>query len=415
MLSLVMVTGQLLALVPACLLLFFCASDLGSESEGLSALLPLPPAAPRPPEAAVAAQGAAFGREERRPLLEADAVGASEGGARQAKPVGRQAARLEQEQEQDGREQAPQQAGGFAAAGDEAEPGAQVEGAGRVVATPGCAALEGEPHTKPSQQSGGARAAARVAVWCVESDEGEEAASLLHEVPGEKPPVAAEAPQLRPGQVQQQAPSPPKLDAAPAGASGGVSSTSSGSACEGVASCHVWWRQSSWLTPAAIPPMLSVSDCISGLASGMTISYFPIFFKDEVRNACLSRRNRCSGSLLQAACLRPTGRGPLAAGSRGTVWAVPCRVCVLILANGIELLMRLCHSTHRPSARRQVGLTPTALSLLLALVPAGLAICSVAARWLGRYAGRVQAIAAFKTIGGHAVCLPLPHNSLRAC
>jgi hypothetical protein len=34
---------------------------------------------------------------------------------------------------------------------------------------------------------------------------------------------------------------------------------------------------------SAIPGLLALTDCVMGLASGMTIKFFPIFFKDEVR------------------------------------------------------------------------------------------------------------------------------------
>ena len=42
------------------------------------------------------------------------------------------------------------------------------------------------------------------------------------------------------------------------------------------------------LTVKAIPAILALSDCTSGLASGMTIKFFPIFFKDQVRLSPLS-------------------------------------------------------------------------------------------------------------------------------
>lgn len=38
-----------------------------------------------------------------------------------------------------------------------------------------------------------------------------------------------------------------------------------------------------FLTLAWTPGVLALSDCISGLASGMTVKFFPIFFKDKVR------------------------------------------------------------------------------------------------------------------------------------
>lgn len=37
-----------------------------------------------------------------------------------------------------------------------------------------------------------------------------------------------------------------------------------------------------WFGVGAIPPILAVSDCIMGLASGMTVKFFPIFFWREV-------------------------------------------------------------------------------------------------------------------------------------
>lgn len=82
-----------------------------------------------------------------------------------------------------------------------------------------------------------------------------------------------------------------------------------------------------WLPPAAVPPVMAASELISGLASGMTVSFFPIFLAQEV------------------------------------------------------------------------GLSPTSLSLLLALVPAGLAAASCAARAASQHLGRVPTIAAFKTAG----------------
>jgi hypothetical protein len=48
---------------------------------------------------------------------------------------------------------------------------------------------------------------------------------------------------------------------------------------------------------------------------------------------------------------------------------------------------------------RQVGLRPTSLCFLLAVVPLGLTLCSVAARAVSRRTGRVQTIAAFKATG----------------
>lgn len=33
---------------------------------------------------------------------------------------------------------------------------------------------------------------------------------------------------------------------------------------------------------AWIPGVLALTDCVMGLASGMTIKFFPIFFKDKV-------------------------------------------------------------------------------------------------------------------------------------
>jgi hypothetical protein len=38
---------------------------------------------------------------------------------------------------------------------------------------------------------------------------------------------------------------------------------------------------------AWIPVVLALTDCIMGLASGMTIKFFPIFFKDRVRRPVL--------------------------------------------------------------------------------------------------------------------------------
>ncbi len=37
------------------------------------------------------------------------------------------------------------------------------------------------------------------------------------------------------------------------------------------------------LTMAWIPGVLALTDCVMGLASGMTIKFFPIFFKDKVK------------------------------------------------------------------------------------------------------------------------------------
>lgn len=97
----------------------------------------------------------------------------------------------------------------------------------------------------------------------------------------------------------------PLLGVGDGGSGGAAAGVDGGPAHARGAAAWAWWPEALVLGPAWVPYMIFSADLMSGLASGMTIKFFPIFFMEKVRRGSA----RCSAHL-RTDC-RPAGAASL--------------------------------------------------------------------------------------------------------
>lgn len=106
----------------------------------------------------------------------------------------------------------------------------------------------------------------------------------------------------------------PLLGAGERGSSGAAAGVNAGCVRVSDTAAWAWWPEALVVGPAWVPYVIFLSDLMFGLASGMTIKFFPIFFMEKVRCGCVPcGAGLCENCLLPCLrllrCqLRPLGR-----------------------------------------------------------------------------------------------------------
>lgn len=267
----VLLCGLALALAPACLLLLFCASDLGAASEGLQAQQldreqrDFESGAARPGRPA--AQGkASIGHPGRKACK-------GQGGSQITEPLlsecGCEGAGGGEPQQEDGDEE--QEQGGHD--GQWRIPSGrwgEVDGeAGPLLREQAGVQQQRQDHKQPAAVAAGApdrEEHITSSAWCDGHGLGGSCNNRDGSIEESSPEGSPEG---------GCAASHHRLDVGPG--------TSGTAACSRLAVRQGAAQQRRQLfSPAMVPLILAVSECVSGLASGMTVEYFPVFFKDEV-------------------------------------------------------------------------------------------------------------------------------------
>ena len=169
------------------------------------------------------------------------------------------------------------------------------------------------------------------------------------------------------------------------------------------------------LTMAWIPGVLALTDCIMGLASGMTIRFMPIFFKQEVGPHFLQQLQQPGRQVATApaSVLLKGGHGGAhwrahtTSTQRTSSGPFPwhlARACTdaALLPARTQRYCLLCCPPPRPPARPlcvQVALSPLYVNLMYCAIPLCLSSAAFVAQRQSRLIGRVQTMVMNRGIG----------------